>query len=54
MKTYTLNQVKDELISEIGTINRDAFEYELQLDLIGKAIKQICQERNLMQEELGN
>ncbi len=53
MKTYTLNQVQDELIGKIGTPERDSFEYELQMDLIGKAIKQTRKERNLTQEELG-
>ena len=53
MKTYTLDQVQDELIGKIGTAERDLFEYELQMDLIGKAIKQTRQERNLTQEELG-
>ncbi|MBK7806547.1 MAG: helix-turn-helix transcriptional regulator [Saprospiraceae bacterium] len=53
MKTYTLNQVQDELIGELGTPERDRFEYELQMDLIGKAIKQTRKERNLTQEELG-
>lgn len=53
MKVYTLNQVQDKLIGEIGTPERDIFEYELQMDLIGKAIKRTRQERNLTQEELG-
>jgi predicted transcriptional regulator len=53
MKTYTLDQVQDELIGKIGTAERDFFEYELQMDLIGKAIKKTRQERNLTQEELG-
>ncbi len=53
MKTYTFNEVKDELIGKVGTPERDLFEYELQMDLIGKAIKQTRQERNLTQEELG-
>ena len=53
MKTHTLNEVQDELIGKIGTAERDLFEYELQMDLIGKAIKQTRQERNLTQEELG-
>ncbi|MEO9211234.1 MAG: helix-turn-helix transcriptional regulator [Ginsengibacter sp.] len=53
MKTYTLEQVTDELIGKVGTVERDIFEYELQMDLIGKAIKQTRQERNLTQEELG-
>ena len=53
MKTYTLNQVQDKLIGKIGTPDRDIFESELQMDLIGKAIKQTRQERHLTQEELG-
>ena len=53
MKTYTLNQVQDKIIGKKGTPNRDKFEYELQLDLIGQAIKESRQERKLTQEELG-
>jgi DNA-binding Xre family transcriptional regulator len=53
MKTYTLDQIQDELIGKVGTSERELFEYELQMDLIGKAIKQTVQERNLTQEELG-
>jgi len=53
MKTYTLDEVQDKLIGKVGTPDRDKFEYELQMDLIGKAIKQTRQERHLTQEELG-
>ena len=53
MKTYSLDQVQDKLIGKIGTANRNKFEYELQMDLIGKAIKQTRRERHLTQEELG-
>ena len=53
MEKYTLDEVQDELIGKVGTENRDKFEYELQIDLIGKAIKQTRQERKLTQEELG-
>ncbi len=53
MKTYTLEQVQDKIIGEIGTTERDIFEYELQMDLIGKVIKHTRKERNLTQEELG-
>ena len=41
------------MIGKIGTAERDKFEYELQMDLIGKAIKQTRLERQLTQEELG-
>jgi DNA-binding XRE family transcriptional regulator len=53
MKTYTLDEVQDKLIGKIGTPNRDRFEYELKMDMIGQAIKQTRQERKLTQEELG-
>jgi DNA-binding XRE family transcriptional regulator len=53
MKTYTLNQVQDKLIGKVGTPARDKFEYDLQIEFIGHAIKQSRKERNLTQEELG-
>ena len=53
MKKYTLNEVQDELIGKNGTPERDRFEYEIQLELIGKAIRDTRKERNLTQEELG-
>jgi DNA-binding XRE family transcriptional regulator len=53
MKTYTLDEVQDKLIGKKGTRERDVFEYELQMDLIGKAIKQTRQNRNMTQEQLG-
>ena len=53
MKAYTLDQVQDKLIGKIGTPERDVFEYELKMELIGKAIKQTRQERQLTQQELG-
>jgi HTH-type transcriptional regulator / antitoxin HipB len=53
MTIYTLDEVQDELIGKVGTPNRDRFEYELQMDLIGKAIKQSRKERQMTQAELG-
>lgn len=53
MNTYTLDEVQNSLIGKLGTPERDRFEYELQIDLIGKAIKQTRKERHLTQEELG-
>lgn len=52
-KTYTLDEIQDELIGKIGTPRRDKFEYELKMDLIGEAIKRTRLERRLTQEELG-
>ena len=53
MKTYTLDHVQDTLLGKKGTAERDKFEFELQMDLIGKAIRQTRKERHLTQEELG-
>jgi DNA-binding XRE family transcriptional regulator len=53
MRTHTLNEIQDELLGKVGTPERDRFEYELQMDLIGKAIRQTRKERKLTQEELG-
>ncbi len=53
MKTYTLEEVTNKYIGEIGTPKRDAFENELRIELLGQAIKQARQERNLTQEQLG-
>jgi len=49
----TLDQVKDKYIGKVGSIERDQFEYELRIDLIGEMIKKARKEKNLTQEELG-
>ena len=53
LKTYSLDEITDKHIGKRGTPKREAFEYELRLDLLGEAIKQARKERHLTQEELG-
>jgi HTH-type transcriptional regulator / antitoxin HipB len=53
VKTYTLGEMKDQYIGNTGTKERDEYEYELRMDVLGKMIKKARQERNLTQEELG-
>lgn len=53
MKTVSLDEMIDKHVGKIGTAEREAFEYELSIDLIGHAIKQARKERNMTQEELG-
>lgn len=53
MKTYSLEELTDRYIGKEGTVSRNEFENELRLDLLGQAIKQARQERNMTQEELG-
>lgn len=53
LKLYTLEDITDKHIGKKGTDNREIFENELRLDLLGEAIKQARKERHLTQEELG-
>ena len=53
MTTRTIDEVQDLLIGKAGTPERDKYEYDLQMDFIGQAIKQARLDRNLTQEELG-
>jgi HTH-type transcriptional regulator / antitoxin HipB len=53
MKIYTHEQAKDLVIGLKGTPERDAYEFELKLDLMGDMIKKTRKERSLTQEELG-
>lgn len=53
MKTISLEELTNKHIGERGTPEREAFEYELRLDVIGRAIKEARKERNLTQEQLG-
>ena len=54
IKTYSLTEMKDKYIGKVGNANRDEYEYELRMDVLGKMIKSARQERHLTQEELGN
>lgn len=53
IRTFTLAEMKDKHIGKRGTRDRDEFEYELRMDVLGKMIKAARQERKLTQEELG-
>lgn len=53
MKTYSLSEMKDKYIGEKGTENRENYEYELRMEILGRMIKTARQERNLTHEQLG-
>ena len=53
IKQYSLEEVTDKYIGNPGTKDRDDFEDELRLDLIGEAIKKARKDRNLTQDQLG-
>ncbi len=46
-KTVSLDTMIDKHIGKRGSIKREAFENELRIDLLGQAIKQAKQERNM-------
>jgi HTH-type transcriptional regulator / antitoxin HipB len=54
MKKYTLDEIKDQFIGHEGTPERDMYEYELQMEILGDLIKQTRKERNLTQGQLGD
>lgn len=53
LESVSLDTMIDKHIGSRGTVKREAFENELRIDLLGHAIKQARQERNLTQEQLG-
>jgi len=53
MKRYTLAEAEDKLVGVKGTPERDQYEFELKLELIGDMIQQARKDRKLTQEQLG-
>jgi HTH-type transcriptional regulator / antitoxin HipB len=52
-KSYSLDELKDQFIGVIGSTDRDEYEYELSMDVIGRMIRSARQQRHLTQEQLG-
>jgi HTH-type transcriptional regulator / antitoxin HipB len=53
IRRKSLDEMIDEHIGIEGTKERDAFEEELRLDVLGQTIKKIREEKNLTQGQLG-
>ncbi|HEY0354886.1 MAG TPA: helix-turn-helix transcriptional regulator [Flavisolibacter sp.] len=54
LKTFSLEEMKDKYVGKKGSKNREQYEYELRMDVLGRMIKAARQERNLTQEQLGD
>jgi DNA-binding XRE family transcriptional regulator len=54
LKMMTLDQMKDKDLGEIGTVDRDKYEFELRMEVLGNMIKTVRKERKLTQEQLGD
>ena len=53
IKMMTLDQLKDEDIGKVGTTERDEYELELKVEVLGEMIKIVREEKQLTQEQLG-
>lgn len=53
MKSYKLNEAEDLLIGKKGTKERDEYEFELKLELIGDMIRTARKKKKLTQAQLG-
>ena len=53
MKSYTLDRAEDLLVGPKGTKEREQYEFDLKIEIIGDMIKTARKKRNLTQSELG-
>lgn len=53
MKMITLDELKDKHLGKVGTPERDDYEFELKVEILGEMIKSVRKERHLTQEQLG-
>lgn len=54
MKMMTLEDLKDRDMGKVGTPERDQYEFDLKMEILGEMIKSVRKERNLTQEQLGD
>lgn len=53
MKMKTLDQLKDKHLGKLGTEERDNYEFDLKIEVLGEMIKSVRKERHLTQKQLG-
>jgi len=53
IKFISHDTIKDKYLGKLGTPERDQYEFDLKLDILGDLIKKTRKERNLTQEQLG-
>ena len=53
LRRTSLDEMIDKHTGKVGTEERDAFEEELRLDILGQTIKRIREEKHLTQSQLG-
>ncbi len=53
MKIMSLDELKDKHIGQIGTSERENYEFDLKIEILGEMIKTVRKERHLTQKQLG-
>ena len=53
VKSYSLEELTDKYIGEKGSAQREQFEFDLKLEVLGDMIKKARKEQHLTQEQLG-
>jgi HTH-type transcriptional regulator/antitoxin HipB len=53
LQTVSLEKMLDKHIGQKGSLERNIFENELRMDLLGKSIREVRKAKNLTQTELG-
>jgi len=53
MKMMSLDQMKDKHLGKKGSIERDEYEMELKVEILGEMIRTVRKENHLTQEQLG-
>ncbi len=49
----TIGDLEDKFYGKRGTPEREQYEFELSMEILGEKLKQIRKEKNMTQEELG-
>ena len=53
MKLTSIDELTDEILGKRGTAERDIFEYDLRMDIIGTMIRDARIKQNMTQGDLG-
>ena len=53
MKLTSIDELTDEIVGIRGTAERDIFEYDLRMDIVGTMIKDARIKQNMTQGDLG-
>ncbi len=53
MKLTSIDELTDEIVGKKGTHERNIFEYDLRMDILGTVIRETRKRKKITQEDLG-